>query len=133
MSDIKFDGDVSFKAGQLVLTNTMQDKVRQRLYVRLKTFLGTWAYNLDYGTDYFGSVFGKGRTKSAVDSIMRIEIMKEKYVETLTSFSSKLVGRKYTLTFSVIATDISQPVTITLLLNNDGLYLTNESGNFLAL
>lgn len=130
--DIRYNSGLSIENGQLAITESLADKVRQRLFVRLRTFINTWFLNLDYGVDYFGSVFGKGRTKAAVDAIMRLEIEKEKYVEAITSFSSSLVGRKYTLRFSVAVVDQSQPVQISILMTNDGLFLTDQDGNILT-
>lgn len=130
--DIRYSSGLSIENGQLVITESLADKVRQRLFVRLRTFINTWFLNLDYGVDYFGSVFGKGRTKAAVDAIMRLEIEKEKYVEAITSFSSSLVGRKYTLRFSVAVVDQTQPVQISILMTNDGLFLTDQDGNILT-
>ena len=130
--DIRYSSGLSIENGQLVITESLADKVRQRLFVRLRTFINTWFLNLDYGVDYFGSVFGKGRTKAAVDAIMRLEIEKEKYVKSITSFSSSLVGRKYTLRFSVAVVDQSQPVQISILMTNDGLFLTDQDGNILT-
>lgn len=131
--DIKYSNGLHLVNGSLVITESLADKVRQRLFVRLRTFINTWFLNLDYGVDYFGSVFGKGRTKAAVDAIMRLEIEKEKYVEAITSFSSSLVGRKYTLRFSVAVVDQSRPVQISILMTNDGLFLTDQDGNILTL
>lgn len=130
--DIKYSNGLQLVNGSLVTTESLADKVRQRLFVRLRTFINTWFLNLDYGVDYFGSVFGKGRTKAAVDAIMRIEIEKEKYVGSISSFSSTLVNRQYSLRFSVNVTDQAQPVNITLLMTNDDLFLTDQNGNILA-
>lgn len=130
--DIKYSNGLQLVNGSLVTTESLVDKVRQRLFVRLRTFINTWFLNLDYGVDYFGSVFGKGRTKAAVDAIMRIEIEKEKYVDGISSFSSTLVNRQYSLRFSVNVADQAQPVNITLLMTNDGLFLTDQNGNILA-
>lgn len=130
--DIKYSNGLQLVNGSLVTTESLADKVRQRLFVRLRTFINTWFLNLDYGVDYFGSVFGKGRTKAAVDAIMRIEIEKEKYVGSISSFSSTLVNRQYSLRFSVNVTDQDQPVNITLLMTNDGLFLTDQNGSILA-
>ena len=130
--DIKYSNGLQLVNGSLVTTESLADKVRQLLFVRLRTFINTWFLNLDYGVDYFGSVFGKGRTKAAVDAIMRIEIEKEKYVGSISSFSSTLVNRQYFLRFSVNVTDQTQPVNITLLMTNDDLFLTDQNGNILA-
>ena len=116
------------------VTDTLQEKVAQRLFVRFNTHINTWMLNLDYGVDWFGSVFGKGRSKSAVDALLTQMILAEPYVTSLSSFSSKLVGRTYSLTFSVrvVSPVATEPVVFTLLLNEDGVQLTNEDSIPLA-
>ena len=115
------------------VTESLQEKVAQRLFVRFNTHVNTWMLNLDYGVDWFGRVFGKGRSRAAVDALMTETILAEPYVTSVVSFSSKLVGRTYSLTFSVTTPDVAEePISFSMLLNEDGVTLTNENGIPLA-
>lgn len=129
--DIKLTADGLAFGNDLALTETLDEKVAQRLVVRLRTYVNTWFLDLDYGVDWFGKVFGKGRSRLAVDTLLKTEILKELYVNNLISYQSTLVGRQYSATFSVKLIDVTIPtvVTLSLLVNEDGVQITDENGN----
>lgn len=129
--DIKLTSNGIDFSRDFVLTESLIEKVAQRLSVRFKTHVNTWMLDLEYGVDWLGSVFGKGRSKAAVDALLTGEILKERYVNSITSFQSTLIGRVYILTFSVKVIDqgVQEVVTLSLLLDQNGLQITDENGN----
>lgn len=110
------------------LTSDYQSSVAQRLTIRFKTFTNEWMLDLNYGVDWFNKVLGKGRSKTAVDAIIRQQILLEDQVESITEFKSTLVGRQYSVVFKVKAVSLNQIVTLKLLLNQNGALITTESG-----
>lgn len=129
--DIKLTSSGLSFGTDLALTTTLDEKVAQRLTVKLRTYVNTWFLDLDYGVDWFGKVFGKGRSRIAVDTLLKTEILKEIYVDRIISYQSTLVGRQYNATFSVKLISITAPniVTLSLLVNEDGVQITDENGN----
>lgn len=127
--DIKLGNTGLLFTTDLVLTSTIQEKVAQRLSVRFKTLLGTWFMDTTFGLDYLNNILGKGRTKLSIDAIIRKEILKDKYVKTITSFESEVVDRTYVCRFSVLAIDAGTTKQAFFLLNENGLILTDENGN----
>jgi len=99
-------GDILFDNGSTV-TSTKELDLSQRLRIRLATFSGEWFLNTDFGVPWFQQIIGKQRSKDTVDAIIQEEIYKEPDVKSIASFSSNWdrVGRRYSLTASVIADD----------------------------
>lgn len=112
----------------ITLTPDYPTAVAQRLTIRFKTFVNEWMLDLNYGVDWFNKVLGKGRSKTAVDAIIRQTILLEEQVESITEFRSTLVGRQYSVTFKVKAVALNQVVTLKLLLNQNGALVTTETG-----
>lgn len=106
------------------LTPDYPSAVSQRLVIRFKTFTNEWMLDLNYGVDWFNKVLGKGRSKAAVDAIIRQTILLEGQVESITEFKSTLVGRQYSVVFKVKAVGISQGIPLKLLLNQNGALIT---------
>lgn len=121
--------DLVLKGGDLVFVKTRQDEVTQRLYLRLKTFKREWFLDLNYGIDYLNDVFGVGVMKSKVDAILQTEIIKDVFVESITSFSSKVEGYKYSCEFTVKVTAMQEKIKYYLLINENKLILTDNLGN----
>lgn len=112
----------------LRVTQDFAEKVAQRLYVRFNTTIDTWFMNLNFGIDWFGKIFGKGRTKNAIDTVIRNEILKEKYVSRIISFNSQLVNRVYTCDFEAKCVDLDTTVKIYFILNQNGLIIKTQDG-----
>lgn len=94
--------DIVFVNGQTPVTDGVDDGLKQRLKIKLLTFKGEWFLNTNYGTPYFQQIFGKGRTKGAIDIIFRQLIEEDEDVLAILSFNSTLgVDRTYSLSFSV--------------------------------
>lgn len=102
-------GDVRFTANQQELT-------RQRLDITLRTFLGEWFADLDFGTPYFQTIFGRN-TKDTVDAALRTVILSVPGVQVINSFISRIddIEETYILTFSVtVDSGEIVPVALTL-------------------
>lgn len=96
--------DVLWFNGPLTKEYTTQpfiETVRQRLLIRLKTFLGEWAFNTVYGVPWWQEILGKKVSKSRVDLILQQQILSETGVKEITYFSSSFVNRVYSMTFRV--------------------------------
>ncbi len=102
------DFDAVFYNGPMTKLQTTQplvDTVRQRLYIRLRSFREEWFLDTRYGVPYFQSILGKKVTKGAVDLIFQTEILNVVGVKQITSFESTFNNRTYTLKFSVKVAD----------------------------
>lgn len=102
--DIKLneDGDIAFSNGDATVTSVGAEDLAQRLLIRLRTFQGEWFMDNTLGVDWWNRVFGKNRSKVAVDAIIQTEIMKEPDVVQITSFKSQISPDKaYSCDFSV--------------------------------
>lgn len=111
--------DCVFNNGPLTKEFTTQpftQTAAQRLKIRLLTFLGEYAFNTAYGVPYWQQILGKKTTKAAVDLLFQQQILLETGVKEITSFSSTLVNRNYSMTFrvKVVSGEETTPITITL-------------------
>lgn len=127
--DIKLNnGNLEFSGGDFKLTATYEDSVAQRLFIRFKTHLGKWFLNIDYGVDYFGSVFGKNVSKNKVDMLVRDQISKEPKVERITTFQSTIDRntRRYICNFTVKIVALDQEQTYQIITTQNGLSLLTQ-------
>lgn len=110
--------DLVFVNGQATVTQTQSEIVTQRLKIILYTFLGEWFLDTSIGVPYFQQVFGKVRSKSAIDVIFQNIISNDEGVVEIREFSSDLStgDRGYTMTFKVRCNDdtITDDITITV-------------------
>lgn len=96
-------GDAVFHNGPLTKEYTTQpytQTVQQRLYIRLRTFLGEWFLNTAYGVPYWQRILGKKITKSETDRIFQEQILSDVGVAEILSFKSSFVNRVYSLSFT---------------------------------
>lgn len=119
--DIKLNGyDATFVNGpdiSSMIVNKQVDVVAQRLTIRLRTFLGEWFLNTQYGVPYFERILRKGVNKTSVDNILREQILEEAGVLEIESFISEFdpSARSYSCKFQVkTASGTSQPVTVSV-------------------
>ena len=97
-------GDALFVNGPLSpagITQESAEVVAQRLSIRLKTYLGEWFLDVGYGVPYYQRIFTKKTTKTAVDRIFQQQILSERGVRELVSFSSTFENRQYSMSFKV--------------------------------
>ena len=110
-------GDAVFINGPLTsegITTNPEDVVAQRLRIRLQTFRGEWFLNTEYGVSYWQRILAKKTTKVAVDRIFQQQILSERGVRELVSFSSTFQNRRYEMSFVVRVLDGSLTETISI-------------------
>jgi len=95
------DNDLVFINGQCPVTLDDFNVVAQRLSIRLRTFLGEYNFNTEYGVPYFQSILGMRVRKQDVDNIMQQQIYKEEGVVQIESFNSTLENFEYKMSFRV--------------------------------
>lgn len=94
--------DAIFLNGATPVTPNLLGSLKQRLKVKLLTFKGEWFLDTNYGTPYFQQIFGKNRSKGAIDLIFRELIQDDEDVVNIIRFESEISSdRTYALTFSV--------------------------------
>jgi hypothetical protein len=138
--DIKFDQqafDIVLVADgeglyDLDITEEPADDLMQRLFLRLKAYPRDLFWNTGYGIDYLNTIFGKNRPKSTVDIVLRNEVLKEVMVESIETFESEIFNYTYACKFTVKVINEPRIVTYYILTNEDGVILTNESGDRLT-
>lgn len=110
--------DLVFVNGQATVTQTQADIVTQRLKIVLFTFLGEWFLDETIGVPYFQQIFGKVRSKSAIDVIFQNIISQDEGVVEIREFTSSMTGgdRGYTMTFKVRVADdtVTDDITISV-------------------
>lgn len=129
--DISLVGD-SDNFFDIVVTRNPSEDLMQRLFTRLKTYPRDLFWNTKYGIDYLNSVFGKNRPISSVDIIIKNEINKEPLVDSIEYFESEIFNYSYACKFTVVLKDTTKELTYFILTNEDGVILTNESGDRLT-
>lgn len=110
-------GDAVFINGPLTtegITSTPADVVAQRLRIRLQTFKGEWFLNTEYGPAYWQRILGRKVSKTSVDRIFQEQILSERGVREIVSFSSTFQNRQYDMSFRVRALDGSVTESITV-------------------
>lgn len=122
--DIKIDtditsptyGDILFINGDSPVVSEGREDLAQRLTIKLRTFINEWFLNLDTGVPYYQSVFGKQRSKAAVDAIFQEQILAEPDALEITQFDSSIsASRQYSLSFRVrTESGVTEPITITI-------------------
>ena len=130
--DIEFV-DLGNNEVDIAIINTPVDDLMQRLYLRFKTFKRDLMWNTGYGIDYLNDVFGINMSQIVVDTIIKEEIRKEPMVASITFFESQLVNYTYACKFTVSLKEEQKVITYYILTNENGLDITNESGDVLTL
>lgn len=117
--DLLLDRDVNdlvFVNGTCPTTTDIIDVVTQRLYIRLRTYLGEWFLNIEYGVPWLERVLGHKTNKSSVDIIIQEQILLENGVDQITSFTSTYdnPSRVYSCSFRVRTTSGQESSEITI-------------------
>jgi hypothetical protein len=108
-------GDVVYDNTKVTVTDSPTQSLSQALTVKLNTFLGEWFLNNEVGVPYYQQIFGKVRSKSAIDIIFQQQISSEPGVLEITDFLSDISsGRTYSLSFRVRTTQNQITETITI-------------------
>ena len=110
--------DLIFVNGQATVTQTQSEIVAQRLKITLYTFLGEWFLDTSIGVPYFQQIFGKIKSKAAIDVIFQNIISADEGVVEIKEFTSTLgtADRGYTMTFKVRVSDdtVTDDITISV-------------------
>lgn len=108
--------DLVFVNGECPTTGDLVDRVTQRLYIRLRTFLGEWFLDERYGVPWLEEVLGKKAPKSRIDMVIQSQILAEDGVQTVLEFKSTLgVGpRNYSCSFRAKTVDGTTTQVITV-------------------
>jgi hypothetical protein len=133
--DIQLDsnGHILLTTNGLSLVNDRALLVAQRLSVRLRTYLGEWFLDTTMGIDWFADVLLKNVSKQTVDSILQNELVKDRFVVKIKTFSSSVVNRNYTCSFSVEIEGMERIVEMKYLANENNLFVTDEKGNYIII
>jgi hypothetical protein len=99
------DGDLALGKEEF-LTGYSAEEVAQNVVTRLKFFLGEWFLNTADGTDWFGSVLGKGSALASRESVIRRRILLTPGCAGMTAFSvtSDALTRELTVSASIVST-----------------------------
>lgn len=133
--DIQLDsnGHILLTTNGLSLVNDRALLVAQRLSVRLRTYLGEWFLDTTMGIDWFADVLLKNVSKQTVDSILQNELVKDRFVVKIKTFSSSVVNRNYICSFSVEIEGMERTVEMKYLANENNLFVTDEKGNYIII
>lgn len=133
--DIQLDsnGHILLTTNGLSLVNDRALLVAQRLSVRLRTYLGEWFLDTTMGIDWFADVLLKNVSKQTVDSILQNELIKDRFVVKIKTFSSSVVNRNYICSFSVEIEGMERIVEMKYLANENNLFVTDEKGNYIII
>lgn len=111
--------DIIWNNGPLTAEFTTQpltETVSQRLFIRLRTFLGEWFMDTTYGVPYWQRILGFKNKKETIDLIFQEQILAERGVKEIVSFSSTFnnAQRHYSATFQVRVTsgEVTSPIVI---------------------
>ena len=119
--DFKLDmggsNDILWENGPLTKEFTTQpftETVAQRLFIRLRTFMGEWFTNTVYGIPYWQRILGQKPTKESIDLIFQENILAESGVKEIVSFDSTFENRIYSMTFRVrvVTGEVTSPITV---------------------
>lgn len=133
--DIQLDsnGHILLTTNGLSLVNDRALLVAQRLSVRLRTYLGEWFLDTTMGIDWFADVLLKNVSKQTVDSILQNELVKDRFVVKIKTFSSSVINRNYICSFSVEIEGMERIVEMKYLANENNLFVTDEKGNYIII
>lgn len=122
MTDIELgaDNDLVVSAGQLLLIQTKEVMVRQRLLNKLRAFTGTLFTNQNYGID--SDFIGSRGQKEVLDEHLKSLIIETKGVLEMISFEGSLnkESRTYSCQFKYLI-DVGEISGISLLFTNQGI------------
>lgn len=98
------DGDLALGAEEF-LTGYTAEEVAQNVLTRLKFFLGEWFLDTTDGTDWFGSVLGKGSVLASRESVIRQRILLAPGCAGMTAFSltTDIATRELAVTASIVS------------------------------
>lgn len=99
-------GDLLLTDGDLSLTTTSQQELRQTIKTTLSTYLGEWFMGTTVGIDYFGQILVKNPDMGAVNAMILGAILDIPGIVQVTSyrFVPDYRTRKLSITFTARTT-----------------------------
>lgn len=104
----KLDANGDLALGpQKFLTGYSAEEVAQNVRTRLKFFLGEWFLDTSDGTDWFGSVLGKGSRLASREAVIRRRILLAPGCAGMTAFSvtSDPATRELTVSATIVSSN----------------------------
>ena len=100
-------GDIEASDGKISLLSTVQEAVRQRLEIKLRTFQNEWFLDTTYGIPYRQQIIGKGLSKPEIDALYIDVINQDPDVQRIVYFNSTYspLTREYDTSFEVRVAD----------------------------
>lgn len=97
-------GDLALGQNKLISGYTAEE-VAQNVVTRLKFFLGEWFLDVNDGTDWFGSVLGKGSRLATRETVIRRRILLTPGCSGMTAFSvtSDPATRQMSVSASIVS------------------------------
>lgn len=103
------NGALVFKAGDIVLTRTRREAVRQRLILALGVHRGEWFLDVTAGIPYRADIMVRPYDPQIVQAILTERILADEDVAALESFTLDLDPTTRRLTFSFVAALTPEP------------------------
>jgi len=107
--------DCVFINGECPVVTAPDERLMQKLKIKLLTFRGEWFHNTLYGVPYWQDILGKKSTKSRIDVIFQEAILEEEGVLEIVSFQSSLQSRVYSLSVKIRAKSSEGVTTVSTL------------------
>lgn len=108
--------DISIVDGDIVLTTLNSELLRQRIAIRLNTWLGEWALNTQQGIPYRQTIFnGRIRNKEQLDALYLNQINSIEEINEIVDFESEYdrTRRTYTIIRLIVSTTEGTQVRVT--------------------
>lgn len=120
--------DLTITQGDIILSTTNQESLRQRIFITLSTWLGEWKLNINFGMPYRQSIFVTGINKDSVDAIFINQIRAFSDVTQILDFKSELnkATRAYTITELVVLTTEGTTENLTRFNPDDNEYVSGS-------
>lgn len=94
------DGDIALKNADIVLT----ESISQKIIIRLRWFLNEWKFNRSFGIPYYDEIFVKQYDIDDVKQILEEEILSVDEVTEISSLEASVdvVNRSLTVSCTIV-------------------------------
>ena len=97
--------DIYIDKGSIAI-KTDNDKIAQAIQTRLRTFMGEYFLNKDYGIPYFQTIMKKSSSRAYFDAVLKSNISAVDGVKKISYYLGEIGGlRNYNVTFTVLDAD----------------------------
>lgn len=94
------DIDLGLNGDDFQLVEEEFVSIRQRIIIKIRTYMGEWFLNQNEGVPYYQSIVGKNRSKETIDAIFKRAILTVDGVKSLVYFRSNITAqREYVVQF----------------------------------